>query len=376
MNRLSLALLVGGVMFVLLALTTEASHNAYPLGSGTNSAIAKLGDNSCPGHRATIEAAVNTWNRSEVVNIQLVPGTATLNCEHPSIYDGATCYPSPPECTCDPPGGTYPNFPCAWSGGRECIDYSGQSIVQLCPQLEYGLAGYGCCPGKIRFNSDSFPQSPYVVLFWQGIMCHEMGHWLGVNHFASTPQTSCMNSPAYSSTPIVPEQHDFDTIAAIYTLPGCNPCLNMNGDFDGDGVLTRDESFCGANAYDSLRKPERLNGIDDDFDNLIDEALPTNAVPSSVNLRDCDGDTWSGNAEKYIFSSANFTHNQKPCMPNGWPPDPQPQNGNGRVQVDDVVFASSAFGSTTTPRAEIASQNGIVQVDDVVMFSALFGATC
>jgi len=41
-----------------------------------------------------------------------------------------------------------------------------------------------------------------------------------------------------------------------------------------------------------------------------------------------------------------------------------------------VIIAAGAFGSTTTPRAEIATQNGTVQIDDIVAFASAFGATC
>jgi hypothetical protein len=87
---------------------------------------------------------------------------------------------------------------------------------------------------------------------------------------------------------------------------------------------------------------------------------------------DSDGDGWTDGAELTIG-----TNPQNGCTPNGWPPDPAPApDGNGVVQIDDVTFAAGAFGSTTTPRAEIASQNGVVQIDDVTAFAGRFGNTC
>jgi hypothetical protein len=87
---------------------------------------------------------------------------------------------------------------------------------------------------------------------------------------------------------------------------------------------------------------------------------------------DSDGDGWTDGAELTIG-----TDPQNGCTPNGWPPDPAPSpDGNGVVQIDDVTFAAGAFGSTTTPRAEIASQNGVVQIDDVTAFAGRFGDTC
>jgi hypothetical protein len=87
---------------------------------------------------------------------------------------------------------------------------------------------------------------------------------------------------------------------------------------------------------------------------------------------DDDNDGWADVAEAYLGTSPVLA-----CTPGGWPPDAQPgPNGNGAVQIDDIVFAASAFGSTATPRAEIATQNGAVQIDDVVAFAGHFGDTC
>jgi hypothetical protein len=59
---------------------------------------------------------------------------------------------------------------------------------------------------------------------------------------------------------------------------------------------------------------------------------------------------------------------------------PKP-DGDGAVEIDDVSFAASRFGTETggakyTPRVELASQNGIVQIDDIEAFASRFGAGC
>ena len=65
---------------------------------------------------------------------------------------------------------------------------------------------------------------------------------------------------------------------------------------------------------------------------------------------DDDNDGWPDTAELFITTDPLVS-----CGANGWPPDPQPApNGNGTVQIDDIVFVAGAFNSTTTPRAEIA----------------------
>jgi Tol biopolymer transport system component len=87
---------------------------------------------------------------------------------------------------------------------------------------------------------------------------------------------------------------------------------------------------------------------------------------------DIDGDGWLNTAEEFMGTNA-----LNACTPGGWQPDPWPlPDGNGVVQIDDVTFAAGAFGSTTTLRAEIASQNGIVQIDDVAAFAGRFGQAC
>ncbi len=87
---------------------------------------------------------------------------------------------------------------------------------------------------------------------------------------------------------------------------------------------------------------------------------------------DIDGDGWTGIAEAYIG-----TFDLSACTPLRWPPDPEPApGGNGSVQIDDVTFAAAAFGSTSTPQAEIHTQNGTVQIDDVTAFASRFGSSC
>lgn len=87
---------------------------------------------------------------------------------------------------------------------------------------------------------------------------------------------------------------------------------------------------------------------------------------------DPDGDGWPNAAEQFIG-----TDPLNACTPAGWPPDPRPlPDGNGLVLIDDVTFAAGAFGSTTTPRAEIASQDGVVLIDDVTAFASRFGRAC
>ena len=91
---------------------------------------------------------------------------------------------------------------------------------------------------------------------------------------------------------------------------------------------------------------------------------------------DSDGDGF-GDAVEATLGTDQFAACSTDAGHDAWPPDPQPApDGNGVVQADDVGFAASAFGSSTTPRAEIANQNGVVQADDVGAFASGFGQSC
>jgi hypothetical protein len=113
------------------------------------------------------------------------------------------------------------------------------------------------------------------------------------------------------------------------------------------------------------------------FDNCptVDNPAQTNTDGDALGDAcdpDDDNDTWTDVAEAFITTNSLVA-----CGTNGWPPDPQPApNGNGAVQIDDIVFAAGAFNSTATPRAEIATQNGAVQIDDLTAFASRFNDTC
>lgn len=84
-------------------------------------------------------------------------------------------------------------------------------------------------------------------------------------------------------------------------------------DSDSDRVYDLDEFNCGVSTFGILIFPERLNGLDDDGDTEIDEALP----PGSETW-DCDGDGYVGTTEAHVFGAGQ---DQDRCGLGSWPPD-------------------------------------------------------
>jgi len=397
MKRLSLALLAAGVIALLLVVKAEATHVLGPIPTfpcRSNPCVWVIADGfSVYGdlhgdsrYRQAAEMLVNDWSKSGTVLLKLGPHNMT----EPYLPGGGYCPAGNPDLKiddvlCDPDGPGPQPSQCspicpagAWT--NDCLGD---------PTLGVGLCVWAFGNGgnlnrahiqcKIEDNCNPLSaQTRYT-------MCQEYGHVLGLNHEGG----GCMFSTPATPRPTL---HDILAVASLHPPLGsaCDTqaCFNQtvaDNDEDNDGVRNTDEASCGDGAlwYDSARFPERSGGGDDNGNTLINELLTATYVGGNTDITteariddyDCDGDTWTGTAEKYIFTST-LAKDQNRCMPAGWPPDPMPQNGNGRVQIDDVTFASGAFGSTTTPRAEIASQNNYVGIDDVAMFSALFGQIC
>jgi hypothetical protein len=115
-----------------------------------------------------------------------------------------------------------------------------------------------------------------------------------------------------------PDQYDTD--ADLLGDP-CDP--DVDGDSipnasdpqaDGDGLLTTLETACGSDPYQTLSKPERVDGpyagADEDLDGSSDETLPGGA-----DTQDCDGDGYKGSAENNVYSYLSQTNgDQKRCQ--------------------------------------------------------------
>jgi hypothetical protein len=120
-----------------------------------------------------------------------------------------------------------------------------------------------------------------------------------------------------------PDQANFDGDS---TGDACDPDIDgdtiANGsdpEADGDLIPNTDESGCGSDPNNSLKRPERIDGAfagaDDDGDTQTDEALPGGAASF-----DCDGDGYKGSAEAAIYSPSTLK-DQDPCGTDAWPSD-------------------------------------------------------
>jgi len=152
-----------------------------------------------------------------------------------------------------------------------------------------------------------------------------------------------------------------------YTVKQAAPCNNAGGcsssvtlDNDGDGIPDATdpdddndkvydvaEGPCGGDPMNAGKRPERLDLLgDDDVDGMFNEALPS---PAS-DLLDCDGDGWSGSAEKHIFSAGATANDQDPCGASGWPadmlsPDFLLENGISILDLADFIDPVRWFDS-------------------------------
>jgi hypothetical protein len=112
-----------------------------------------------------------------------------------------------------------------------------------------------------------------------------------------------------------------------------------SGDTDFDSVSDETEYRCRSPRDDGSLVPERVDGpftgTNDDGDWLIDEALPVGARGT-----DCDGDGFTGLAERHVFGGLT-NRDQDSCGTDGWPADLDwsgaPLDSVNRITVTDLT---------------------------------------
>jgi Tol biopolymer transport system component len=145
-------------------------------------------------------------------------------------------------------------------------------------------------------------------------------------------------------------------------------------DDDNDTLLDTMETACGSDPLSASSRPERTDTAgDDDGDGLVNEALP----PGS-GAYDCDGDTFSGSLEQYVFSATNAANDQKRCGEDAWPVD---INNDSVSDITDIALVGSSFGKAAPPapvRHNVAPDpsDGFVDITDIARVGSFFGKGC
>ncbi len=190
-----------------------------------------------------------------------------------------------------------------------------------------------------------------------------------------------------SNSPPASDDADGDRASLLTEyLNGADPTTpDSDGDLAPDGA---DLPICGGHPLDSRVQPERLDGahagVDDDGDTQIDEALPNGS-----DTADCDGDGFKGSAEKYVFSAADTSDDQRACG-NSWPPDMAPATLDHVVNIVDVgamrpVFNTDNVQGSTPPHThnhagysarKDLTADGFVNIIDIGAIRPFFNKSC
>ncbi len=186
---LSLTLLLGLFGSASFALA-EHSWDGLHWARTTPSFTLKMGNNLSAAWKPYAVSAANDWSASEVVDIAIVAGKTTPKPCNPRLGRVELC-----------------NARYGANGwmGLTSVWTNGEHITQA----------------TLKVNDTYFSQRAYNTAAWKNlVMCHEMGHTLGLDHqdedFYNTPLGTCLD---YSSDP-VPNQHpnqaDYDQLALSY----------------------------------------------------------------------------------------------------------------------------------------------------------------
>ena len=134
----------------------------------------------------------------------------------------------------------------AGAGRKKCGAVAGR--VEVC-NGRYGFNGWlgltsvwasgdHISQATVKVNDSYFNSATYGTADWRrSVLCHEVGHTLGLDHPSEDPAVDLDTCMDYSSSPnTVPNAHDFAELEAIYAhLDAAPPTDGDGGDSTGPG---------------------------------------------------------------------------------------------------------------------------------------------
>ena len=183
---LSLALLLVQVALPALAAANHGFPKRFHWQREENPFTLQVVDNVTPEWNQALDRAANGWTRSSVLNMKVVNGNANRNCRGDS--------------------------------GK----------VEVCNR-DFGNSGFiGITFLKTRdrhiktavtfmndfyFDNRDFPRGTNNSRLRLSVMCHELGHTIGLGHVRG--RGSCMTQST-NFFPTTPDRHDYDELEKIY----------------------------------------------------------------------------------------------------------------------------------------------------------------
>jgi hypothetical protein len=199
---------LAGLFLFASSASAEHTWGNYHWERSPNPLSMSLGENLTSDWSDRFDVAISDWDQSAVLNVSKRPGR---------VKNLKRCSPSSGEVeVCNNSYGFN-----GWLGVAG-ISVSGDHIT----------AGY------VKLNDSYFNSSVYNTTPWrQSVMCQEIGHIWGLGHNDEDFNTTTGTCMDYSNDPVPnqhPDQHDYDTLASIYSHAdggsndgggdsGCNP---------------------------------------------------------------------------------------------------------------------------------------------------------
>jgi hypothetical protein len=175
----------------LFAVAASATHSGtYHWARSSNPLVLKLGDNVSSTWDPSLQSASADWGASSVVDTVIVSG------------------------------GTTPRQ-CQAAAGRVEVCSAAYGQTGWLSLVSISVGGSHITAASVRFNDTYFGSSPYNTSAWRTfMMCHELGHVLGLADQDSNPGNpnlgSCMDLTSSPDTNQHPNAHDYQQLETIY----------------------------------------------------------------------------------------------------------------------------------------------------------------